>query len=124
MADLFPQVRDLVAKQVGVRPETITPETTLFGDLGVDGLDGSDLFEAFAAEFHVDLTGLDLRRHFGPEGFGCNVILLPYFLIDDYFRPGDPHEKAGMIPIRVDDLVRSADAGRWVGPGSDDAATP
>jgi hypothetical protein len=113
---LWERVRALVAAETGARAEHLTLGTTLFGDLGVDGDDAAELFEAYATEFRVDRTGLDLRRHFGPEGWPLWALLIMPLWMLWMARPGEPHKKAGLTPVTLSDLVISAEAGRWGGP--------
>ena len=109
--DLVARVRTFVAGQAAVRPDRVRPETTLFGDLGVDGDDGSDLMAEFANEFQVDISGFDHAKHFGPEASGC---FPPTALFSFLFRPGrDPHHAAGKVPITIRDLVEAAERGQW-----------
>jgi acyl carrier protein len=110
MQSLYDRVVAFVAKQRGVRADRLKPETTLFGDLGTDGDDGVELLEEFGREFSVDMSGCDARRYFGSEG------LPPWFLfywIILAFRRGTSEERARLKPIRIADLVRSAELGRW-----------
>ena len=118
--ELFERVRRLVARETGVRPERIRPESTLFGDLGVDGDDADELFEAFAAEFRVDLGPLQLSRHFGGEGIALGDLLRLPALLWRLARGVDPHDAAGKVPIRVADMVRAAELGRWAEPTAPD----
>ena len=60
---LWRRIVALVADEVGVPRGRVRWSTTLFGDLGVDGIDAEDLIERFAAEFHVDLSEYDHRRY-------------------------------------------------------------
>lgn len=59
MATLFERVRDVVVKQLKVKPDEVTPEASLIDDLRADSLDIVDLTiaieEAFAddAEFEI-----------------------------------------------------------------------
>lgn len=116
---------DLVAfisRETGVPSAELRPQTTLFGDLGVDSDDADELFLDFAKRFHVDLAGLELRRHFGSEGFTLlQLLLFPVSLLR-HFLPGEIHQKAGLEPITLADLHRSAMARRWVG-SADSAPT-
>lgn len=79
------KIIEFVAEQTGVSKSKITLDTCLLDDLGIDGDDGIDFFDAFSSEFKVDLSELNLARHFGPEGPGFAgflfLLLLPlYFL--------------------------------------------
>ena len=110
MQSLYDRVVAFVAKERAVRADRLTPETTLFGDLGTDGDDGIELLEDFAREFQVEMSGCDASRYFGSEG------LPPWFLICWIilaFRRGTSEERARLQPIRIADLVRSAELGRW-----------
>lgn len=112
MQSLYDRVVAFVAEQRCVRAERLKPGTTLFGDLGADGDDGVELLEHFAREFSVDMSGCDPSRYFGPEGVPL------WFLIDWVvlaLRRGSPEERARLQPIRIADLVRSAELGRWAG---------
>jgi acyl carrier protein len=104
------EITEFIAKFVGVPAERLSASTTLFGDLGVDGQDGSDLLVAFGQRFSVDLSSVDLRRHFGNEWLWpwapfCWVVL--------WMRTGTPEQKARLSPITIADLVRAAESGRW-----------
>lgn len=77
----------------------------------VDGDDAEEFLNAFGARFDVDLSELDLQRHFGAEG------LPPWFLLEwlaAVFRPGGaPEARARLQPVSIGDLVEAARAGRW-----------
>jgi acyl carrier protein len=106
----FAEIADFVASFVGVPSERITASTTLFGDLGVDGEDGSDLLVGFGEHFNVDLSALDVTKHFGPEGLWPWA---PLYWILLWLRPGTPEKKARLSPITIADLVRAAESGKW-----------
>jgi hypothetical protein len=64
------RVKRFVAENLGEAPANIFLAMTLEDDLGITGDDADDFFKDFAKQFHdVNLDGLDLSRHFGPEGF-------------------------------------------------------
>jgi acyl carrier protein len=106
-------IRDFVAVECGVPAETLTSETTLFGDLGIDGDDAIEFFEAFQERFGVDLASLDMRRYFGPEGWPLrDLVIMPFWLLW-MARPGDPHQKARVQPIHLFELMSAAESGRW-----------
>jgi acyl carrier protein len=97
-----------VSEQTGVRPTRLTQRTRLFHDLGMDGDDAVEFFEAFACEFDVDLSGMEWNRHFGPEG-GCGCVP-PLALIGMLVRRR-LHEP--MVPITLADLARAVSTGQW-----------
>ena len=107
---LFVRVRDFVAAERGVTATRVTPQSTLFGDLGLDGDDAYEFFVAFKEQFDVDLKDLDLDRHFGPEGM---YPWTPLYWIILALRSGTPEVKARKEPITVADLVNAAAAGYW-----------
>ena len=103
------RVRAFVAQYTATDPDQLLLDTTLFGDLGVDGEDASELFEAFAREFNVDISGFDHSRYFGPE-VGAFPLLHLVQLIRTHIMRHDPHAVAGVEPIAIRDLVeRRAD---------------
>ena len=106
----FVEVSEFVASFVGVPSERISLSTTLFGDLGIDGEDGSDLLVAFGERFNVDLSALDVTRHFGPEGFWPWA---PLYWVVLWMRSGTPEQKVRRSPIRIADLVSAAESGKW-----------
>lgn len=103
----------MVSEFTGAPPETLTPETTLFYDLGIDGDDAIEFFDEFRKSFGVDLTEFKIESHFGPEASG------PISSMVTWFRGwwiGDHHRAAGVVPISLHNLVLTAQAGRWVRP--------
>lgn len=109
---LFPRVSQFVADFTCVPPNKIGEETTLFGDLGVDGDDGVELLVRFGEEFDVDLSSVDLSKHFGPEGGAPWAI---FAWIAYACRRGSAEQKARLVPITVGDLCRAAESGKFAG---------
>lgn len=130
-----------VVKQTDLR-KPLPGSHQLADDLGIDGDEAVDFFEAFKAEFQVDLEPLYLNwsRHFGPEGFPISVGLLmvvvgvaasvPAILIGLpewaviglgvaamlgwlFGLRAWPLTGPRLTPITVDQLVEAAEAGRW-----------
>jgi len=52
----FEKVRDILAKQFDIDPETITPETDLIDDIGADSLDVVELIMSVEDEFGVSIS--------------------------------------------------------------------
>ena len=53
---IFEKVRDALASQFELDPETVTMETNLIDDLGADSLDVVELIMALEAEFGVTIS--------------------------------------------------------------------
>ncbi len=72
------RVYDLVAKERGMGRAKLRPSTTLSHDLGMEGDDAVEFFEALAAKFAVDLQplGKDWPCYFAAEGVGLGTMML------------------------------------------------
>lgn len=115
--DVERDVRCFLASELAVSPGTIQLDSTLMGDLGINGDDAVEFFESFSTRFWVDLGDLRLRRHFLGEG---DYAWLPFwyliFLLRKLFRwQREPSIEAslGLVPITVSDLVAAARGGSW-----------
>ena len=53
---IFDTVRELLAHQLEVDPETITPDTDIFDDLGADSLDVVELVMSIEEEYDIVRT--------------------------------------------------------------------
>jgi acyl carrier protein len=106
------RVIEFVARQCRVKPEKLDPNMTLLDGLGVDGDDAFDFFTSFSNEFGVDLSGLNLNDHFGPEGWhpGALIQWLKVLL------PRKKRSKDWPIAVRLSDLVKATEAEKWVVP--------
>ena len=109
--ELTQDVFAMVSEFTGVRSEKLTSTTTLFCDLGIDGDDAIEFFEEFGRTFRVDLTELNIENHFGPEG--SNPFTSTITWVQGWWTV-DHHRAAGVVPISLQDLVKAAQAGRWV----------
>lgn len=112
-------------EQTGVSINKINLDTCLLDDLGIDGDDGADFFASFLNEFGVDLSEIDLSRHFGPEGGGNIVVLfiILFYLVYNFFRwltmkifriALKPIKfGSDLEPISVRKLIEAAKMGKW-----------
>ncbi|MBR4158107.1 MAG: acyl carrier protein [Oscillospiraceae bacterium] len=50
---MFEKVRDILAEQLEINPDTITMETNIMEDLGADSLDVVELIMALESEFGI-----------------------------------------------------------------------
>ena len=58
----FEQVRDALAQQFEVDPESITPDTNLIDDLGADSLDVVELIMSLEDMFGISITDEDAAQ--------------------------------------------------------------
>ncbi len=56
------KVRELIAKQLGVDINQVTPEATFVEDLGADSLDTVELVMAFEETFGVEIPDEDAEK--------------------------------------------------------------
>jgi hypothetical protein len=76
-------VRKLLIKGQGVPERKVTPDARILHDLGVDGDDASELFEAVHERFGTDFSELNgqWRTFFNTEGASPRAILLSIFAV-------------------------------------------
>ncbi|MGL5083526.1 MAG: acyl carrier protein [Microcoleaceae cyanobacterium] len=55
MSDTFDKVKKIVAEQLEVEPEQVTPEANFANDLGADSLDTVELVMALEEEFDIEI---------------------------------------------------------------------
>jgi acyl carrier protein len=112
------QVIEFVAGRLGLRHDRVNVDTTLFGDLGVDGDDAVDFFQGFSEKFRVDLSQIDLSRYFSGEGcWPWQAPLLLFHALTELFTfkksRKTPEERAGVTPITIGNLVAAVKVGHW-----------
>ena len=100
--DLESRIRALIVHQTGVSPAKLTAETDVVDDLRIYGDDVWELFEAFGKQFSVRVDGFRWYHHTGPEGFNLLWLL---------FKPW--WARKTHVPVRLSDLVASAQQGVW-----------
>ena len=112
--ELYARVKTLVAEQWNISEEELTPETHLLEDLGIAGDDGYDLLVAFCDEFEIqNMSEINPYEYFGPEGCNpFNVYVELYYLLFDREKLNG----CGITPLYLRDLVKSAEAKRWIPP--------
>ncbi len=56
------KVKEIIAKQLGVDPAQVTPESSFVEDLGADSLDTVELVMAFEEAFGVEIPDDDAEK--------------------------------------------------------------
>jgi len=101
-------VTGLIARDRREPAVRIRPSTRLREDLGLDGDDVEPFLKAFAAQFSVDLSGFEFRRHFRDEP----TLISPILWLCEGWR----HRRWRTQPVTIEHLVRVVEAGRWIDP--------
>ena len=97
----YADIYAFLAQELGLDPAQLTPDVSLWDDLGVDGDDFFELEEAYAKRFNVDISGYRWYFHHRDEGF----LFAPERL---FFRP--PYNPIAVTPKM---LLEAANAGKW-----------
>jgi len=109
--ELYERVVQFVAKNTGYKKAEISPQSSMYHDLGCDGIDGEDLLVTFRDEFDVDISNFVFDRHFGPE--------LPFNpFVWFYWKLCEPEKlnrrgQYKMVPITVMDLYKAAESKKF-----------
>ena len=56
------KVKSIIAEQLGVKPEEVTPEAKFIDDLGADSLDTVELVMALEEEFGVEIPDEEAEK--------------------------------------------------------------
>ena len=62
MASIEERVKQIVAEQLGVDEEQVTPEAAFMDDLGADSLDTVELVMALEEEFDIEISDEDAEK--------------------------------------------------------------
>jgi len=98
----YDDIYAFLVQEAGAKRERLTPDTSLFNDLGVDGDDFFELAATFARSFKVDMSGYLWYFHHGAEGLDIGAALFP------------PYGRITLIPVTAKLLLESANAGKWL----------
>ena len=56
------KIKTIIAEQLGVKPEEVTPNASFVDDLGADSLDTVELIMALEEEFNVEIPDEDSEK--------------------------------------------------------------
>ena len=56
------RIKSIIAEQLGVKPDEVTPEASFIDDLGADSLDTVELIMALEEEFAVEIPDEDAEK--------------------------------------------------------------
>ena len=56
------RVKSIIAEQLGVKPEEVTPEASFIDDLGADSLDTVELIMALEEEFSIEIPDEEAEK--------------------------------------------------------------
>ena len=56
------KIKGIVAEQLGVKPEEVTPQASFIDDLGADSLDTVELVMALEEEFSIEIPDEDAEK--------------------------------------------------------------
>ena len=62
MADINEKIKSIIAEQLGVKPEEVTPQASFIEDLGADSLDTVELVMALEEEFGIEIPDEDAEK--------------------------------------------------------------
>ena len=56
------KIKSIIAEQLGVKAEEVTPESSFVDDLGADSLDTVELIMALEEEFNIEIPDEDAEK--------------------------------------------------------------
>jgi acyl carrier protein len=56
------KIKTIIAEQLGVKPEEVTPNASFVDDLGADSLDTVELIMALEEEFNIEIPDEDAEK--------------------------------------------------------------
>ena len=62
--DVKAKIKDMLCERLGIEPEALECDTTLFGEgIGLDSIDSLEIISAIDEEYGVEMTGVG-KEHF------------------------------------------------------------
>ena len=62
MSEIEEKVKDIIAEELGVERDKVTPQASFMEDLGADSLDTVELVMAFEKEFDIDIPDEEAEK--------------------------------------------------------------
>jgi acyl carrier protein len=62
MSDIEEKVKDIIAEELGVERDKVSPAASFMEDLGADSLDTVELVMAFEKEFDIDIPDEEAEK--------------------------------------------------------------
>lgn len=109
MISTLDKVIDIVSEESGKPRERVSLETTLLGDLALDGDDAWAVIDRLHQDHGVDFSRFEFQKHFRNEP----CLKGPLYLIRK-LRFRDEHIAARKTPITVAKLVEALEKRKWL----------
>jgi hypothetical protein len=99
----FDEIQSFVSEFRGTEKEELTPETTLYWDLGIYGDDAFDFMLDFFNKYEIDRTGFCFDKYFLPEDSVRQL----------FHRLFNSRESSKYLSITLQHLFEVAKAKKW-----------
>ena len=106
--ELLEEVKDFVAEFWGEQRNSLSAETSINVDLGMDGDDAAEFMRAFSDHFCVDLDDFPYDRHFGPEAAATT-----FSVIEAIILRVETGRWTSLVPLTLGELTDAAERRRW-----------
>jgi len=102
--EIFEKIVIIIRRNRGELRKTITPDTRLQKDLGIDGVDAEEILNEYFVLYSMDISDFIFTDYFGEENFNLIGLLQTLFTAKK------------MKPITVGHLVTCAVKRKWIIP--------
>ena len=102
------EIKIIVSNEGNVPLCNVTENSTLLGDLKIDGDDAWEIFEQCQSKFELDLSNFIFNNYFRSEPCLKGVVYLYR-----KFKYRDEHLAAKKEPITVKQLIDACKKGKW-----------
>ena len=102
------EIKLIVSNEANVALNKVTDNSTLLGDLQIDGDDAWEVFEQCRDKFKLDITDFDFNKY-----FRCEPCLKGLIYLYRKIKYRDEHIAANKIPITVKQLITACKKSKW-----------